>query len=153
MGIDTKRIRRLKRIVRATGAKIVLSSDWRHYYNVNSKEQKGDASKYLYNKMRRAHLTIYDKTPNIKWERRGLEIKFWLNQHPEVDNYIILDDRHFDFSKEGLLNHFINTIEYTEKDEIAGLTDYLADVAIEMLNGMEVEGPILDAGWTKLFKS
>ena len=151
LGIDTKRIRRLKRIVRATGAKIVLSSDWRHFYNIGSKEQKSDAGKYLYNKMRRAHLTIYDKTPNIKWERRGLEIKFWLDQHPEVDRFIILDDRYFDFTRYNLQNNFIRTIDYSDKDEWAGLTEHLTEIAIEMLNGKDVEGPVIDEGWLENF--
>lgn len=57
---------------------IVLSSTWRMYSPVS------DAASAL-------NLPIFDKTPVLNGIR-GLEIKDWLDKHPEVTHYAILDD-------------------------------------------------------------
>lgn len=74
------------------GIKICISSTWKHHfgdkqYRLKS-EQWEDALVLLgFNKD-----TFVGITPNKPSRVRGEEIKAWLDNHPEVDDYAILDD-------------------------------------------------------------
>lgn len=57
---------------------------------------------------------------------RGDEVKMWLNDHPEVTNYVIIDDR-TDFLEEQL-DHFVQV------DPYYGLTDDNVNKAKNILN-------------------
>jgi len=129
--IDQEKLLRLKRIVDATGAKIVLSSTWR--YDRDDTRYNGDfleLREAFYN----AGLDFYDYTPeDALGIRRGMEIRAWLGLHRgEVERFIILDDELFDFEERGLLFHLIKT-DFGD----GGLTEELTQEAIEMLNGNE----------------
>lgn len=86
--IDPKKLRLFALMVRAVDAKIVISSTWRHEsYMLKSLEN------YL------ANAEILDRvigcTPKMadgKKVFRHHEIKSWLDQHPEVTRYAIIDD-------------------------------------------------------------
>lgn len=152
IGIDRKRVKNLAKIVAATDAKIVLTSTWRQYYKLGVKyRQTNKIGKYLYRKLHQENLTIYDMTSEkTAWNHRGFQIQEWLDEHPEVTNYVVLDDElFFDEIELGVINHLIKTIDKTE-DEMAGLTDYLATKAIDILNG-EAEGPIIDKTFCEIF--
>jgi hypothetical protein len=71
-------------------------------------------------------LKIFDKTPEMH-ERREIEIKSWLNMHPEVDKFVVLDDRLL--SADFLNGHFIKTSNYFD-----GLDETDAQKAIDILN-------------------
>jgi hypothetical protein len=73
---------RLKQIVNATGARIVISSSWRNIYPLD--QLAGFLWKYGIDRS-----AVIGKTPKIG--RRGHEIRHWLKKHP-VESYIILDD-------------------------------------------------------------
>lgn len=76
---DEVAVRLVAGIVRAAGAKVVLSSTWRKHDNWT---EIGPA----------LGLPIIDRTP-CSWKgRRGLEIAEWLAAHPEVESYAIVDD-------------------------------------------------------------
>ena len=131
-GIDSDKVKRLARIVEQTGAKIVLSSDWKvgweKYYITN----KPSHAKYLDNHLlKKGGLIIFDKTPNINkgsWFR-GEEILTYLRLHQGIDNYVILDDTFFeDFDNKNIIDHLIIT------DYKYGLTDENVKQAIEILN-------------------
>lgn len=121
--IDTSKILRLKSIVAATGAKIVLSSDWR--YDREDPLLNGDFLE-LRERLAKHGLTFYDFTPEIDWDSRGLEIQTWLDAHPQVSRFVILDDRD---DMEPNMGHLIQT---TMRH---GLTERLAERAIAFLNG------------------
>jgi hypothetical protein len=72
---------RVKDIVEATGAKIVLSSSWRR-------------SNYSIDVLKLFGIECVDMTTRDRGKilTRGEEIQEWLDKHPEVENYIILDD-------------------------------------------------------------
>lgn len=100
----------------------MLSSDWRYdrddpKYNQDFLELKDIMEKY--------NIPIFDYTPIINWELRGIEIAAWLGLHPEVDSFVILDDRN-DMSP--YKEQFIKTNFDT------GLTDELTEKAIRILN-------------------
>lgn len=124
--IDQEKLLRLKRIVDATGAKIVLSSTWR--YDRDNPGLNGDFLELLeafYN----VGLEFYGYTPvDALGIRRGMEIKAWLGLHPEVTKFVILDDEMFDFEERGLLPRLVKT-----DFAYGGLTDELAQEAIDLL--------------------
>lgn len=121
VGISDKLVKRLKKILDSTNAKIVLSSDWRL--------SNDDDYKYLAQKLKyKANAEIYSKTPDVSWLRRGYEIRKWLFER-NVDNYVILDDiKFYDFNG-SLAEHFVLT------DPAVGLTDANVEAAIKILNG------------------
>ncbi len=86
--IDPKAIQMLKFALDVTGAQIVLSSSWResHKYYEKLKEL---FSKY--------DINLNEKTPIYNNGKRGLEIKQYLKEHPNIEQYLILDDEIFDF--------------------------------------------------------
>ena len=105
--IDEEKLLRLKRIVDETGAKIVLSSTWR--YDREDPRYNADFLE-LQEAFQKVGLEFYSYTPvDAIGIRRGMEIKAWLGLHPEVDNYIILDDELFDYEARGLLPRLVKT--------------------------------------------
>lgn len=101
--LDKKKMELVKRICDETGAKIVISSSWRRYTLEQTIElitirqiEKG-LQPFLYpddvigitdriygfkHGNREKHFRLY----------RGVEIEKWIAEHPEVTNYVILDD-------------------------------------------------------------
>lgn len=139
--IDRDKMIHLKKIVDLTGAKIVLSSSWRKYWN-KSGEQIDSAGRNLQEVFREFDLQIYDKTPVVENSPRGEEIWAWLKGKYSVEEYVILDDRDYGWNRD-LRMHFVQT-----DDAGDGLTDELADAAIRVLNGELLsvnESPTLEA--------
>lgn len=125
--IDEEKLLRLKRIVDATGAKIVLSSTWR--YDRDDPKYNGDFLE-LREAFHNVGLDFYDFTPiDAIGIRRGMEIRAWLGLHRgEVDRFIILDDELFDFEERGLLPRLVKTVFWD-----GGLTEELTQEAIDLL--------------------
>lgn len=105
----------LKQIVDATGAEIVLSSYWRLY-----KRYTKDVNIAL----KKVNLHLIDVTEELK--ERDEEIREWLGRHPEVEQYLILDDE--DVFTEELKEHHILTSFYE------GLLTEHVEKAINILN-------------------
>ena len=132
IGLDDKRLDYLKQIIDSTGAVIVLSSTWRLGYNKDGHKLK-DFGDYLKKKFTEHGLEIYDVTPDHGHMGlyRGAEIKDWLSQHDDVENFIIIDDENFDFSYEKLGSKWIQT-QYYRGD--GGIQPKHVKRAIKMLN-------------------
>ena len=75
-------LERLKRLVGATGARIVISSSWRQVPN---------AYDNLRDWLSKFGMTIWDRTPYIG-TCRGDDITAWFNINPGEWSYVILDD-------------------------------------------------------------
>jgi hypothetical protein len=121
---------RLARIVRETQATVVLSSTWRLHPNEPMEKLRA----WLLKREVVIHSMTPDLTVQCGWGestrfRRGDEIDQWLLDHPEFEdpNILILDD--YPEFNAWQMPFFVNT------DEEVGLTDELADKAIEILNG------------------
>lgn len=113
------------RIQLQTGCEVVLSSSWRHHAegvkNVSERVVK-----------------LLDKTGQVEWdgkkrnargrywprELRGDEVKAWLDAHPEVTKYAILDDD----------SDFYDDQPLFQTTFLDGLTDEIAQAVIEHLN-------------------
>lgn len=63
---------------------IVISSTWRRY--------RWNCEDILYDSGLRADVKVVGFTPILEGQERGDEITAWLNEHPEVENYLIFDD-------------------------------------------------------------
>lgn len=118
---DPYNLKNLAKIVKKTGAKIVLSSTWRIYKS------------HLYvleARLAEYGLRIYDKTDNINMIR-GVEIKEWLKSHRDIENYVVIDDEEYD------LSNFIDNKHLVIVDSKYGLTFGDRIRAINKLKGVE----------------
>ena len=127
--LKADKIKYIKRIVDETGAKIIVSSSWRMdtveetRKNMIYKEKRCPRNKMLYWLID----NIYDVTPWVGLGNgRGGEIQQWLNDHPEFDNYVILDDDHDMWDSQ--MYHFVQT-NYED-----GITEVETIRAIKVLN-------------------
>lgn len=97
---DKKAINTLNEILEKTGAEIVVSSDWRLYADLEELGQyylsQGIIKKPVgFTKK----LGEFDVSENFTWnwnwdleQTRSLEIHEWLKEHPEVTNWVAIDD-------------------------------------------------------------
>jgi hypothetical protein len=83
--IHPKYMRNLRRIVKKTGAKIVLTSVMRGSIRKNSFH-------YVHQIFNDYGLSIYDYTSKGESAIRGYEIQDWLDKHRDVTNIVIIDD-------------------------------------------------------------
>lgn len=81
--IDPRYVRNLKKIIKRTGAKVVLSATCRVSVRTNK-------THYLRKIFKEYGIEIYDYTPYTGMER-GIDIQEWLNHHL-VNHIVILDD-------------------------------------------------------------
>lgn len=125
VGIDDSKVKRLREIVDATGAKIVLSSSWRIGWAPRNVDCD-DEGRYLNRKLRREGLCILDKTG--KSPRRPMEVYDWL-QGKQIESFVILDDEDWNWGH--LSKHWVQTEFY---DDNGGLQDEHVVKAIEILN-------------------
>ncbi len=79
VGIDPALAARVAGIVDDTGCVVVLSSSWRHF----------DGGREEVDRM---VCPTFDITPSVRGGFRGDEIALWLERHPEVERYAIVDD-------------------------------------------------------------
>jgi hypothetical protein len=97
---DEKAIKVLNTILEETGAEIVVSSDWRLHANL---EQLGEY--YLSQGISKKPIAVTELFKDIfpsEWSQlrfraeleleRSMEIQNWLEQHPEVTNWVAIDD-------------------------------------------------------------
>jgi hypothetical protein len=110
--IDQTLLARLKKLLRDTGAKVVLSSTWRH-------ERDGTA------RARALGVPFIDVLPDMRPHPRSEEIVAWLGAHPEVQRFAVIDDD----------DDCLDSLPLFQPSAAAGLTDKLAQAAADYLNG------------------
>ncbi len=104
-GIDELRIRILAgamRECRASG--VVLTTTW--------KNLRPDHEDYIYLKegLSKKGIEILGKTEDPHVYQRGIGVLNYLDNHQEIDEFVILDDQHFDFEKDNTLwENYIDT--------------------------------------------
>lgn len=114
--LDSVAIANLNYIISQTGAKIVVSSTWRC------------DDPWLQELFAVVGIPSYiGITPYHIARHRGTEIKQWLDKHPEVENYVILDDDNDMLDSQ--LDNFVQTDAYKR-----GLSLVNAEQAIKILN-------------------
>lgn len=126
---DEKAIKVLNSILEESGAEIVVSSDWRFHASL---EELGDY--YESQGIIKRPIAITSRTEDVNpelWKvlrfradlelERSIEILDWLEKHPEVTNWVAVDD--LDMSVDFLSKHF--THKDSENDEKPGLTNFV----------------------------
>lgn len=112
---DPACVARLNRILAETKARLVVSSSWRHDAFIDRVLDKAGIKPKM-----------WDITPYGMGKPRGHEIKKFLSEHPNIENYVILDDVANMLPEQQ--SHFVQTKYYY------GLTDEDMEKAINILN-------------------
>jgi hypothetical protein len=135
----------LKQLVDETGAEIVLSSSWRRSLNAIQNiidtfrpyglrldgftQEEVSVFKFKNTKFENVKPRhIYDGYLDSFTDDRGAEIAYWLLRHPEVTNFVILDDESSDII-EWLPDNLVKT------DLLNGLTEEKVLECIKILGG------------------
>lgn len=92
-GIDDARVRILAgAIQKYGGGDIVITSDWKRLSKTD------DDYIYLVSKLEKQGLKITSHAPDVNYAR-GAGVAKYLEEHPEIEEYVILDDCPFDFEQ------------------------------------------------------
>lgn len=131
--INPKNVANLKMIVDATGAKLVMTSDWRK--QVIDKDISKTHVRELIDRLADAGMEVYGATSSGDELRnkygvytRACAVKDYVTANA-VEGYVIFDDMDMDWEAEGLDSHWINT-----ENVLAGLTEADARNAISIIN-------------------
>ena len=126
---DDKAVKVLNEILEETGAEIVVSSDWRLHANL---EELGEY--YLSQGIIKRPIAVTDQFKDVfpsEWSggfrfradlelERSMEINHWLENHPEVTQWVAVDD--LDMSIKFLGDRFSSK---NESDKKPGLTNFV----------------------------
>jgi len=120
--LDEDCIKRLSNIVEKTGCVIVISSTWKcsnHLMDI--------LEECLFPKLPKGCIAGCTKT-HIPQVQRQVEIREYLNDHQDIENYVIVDD--YDFE----LKSFLNKGHIVITDALEGLTEEDMNECIKILN-------------------
>lgn len=120
--LDPNCIFLINKLCEETNSKIVLSSDWR----IDTGSFARLSRVGLINIIDKTPITIFGQYGPTYHFSRGEEIQMWLEWHPEVTKYVIIDDSE-DFLKEQL-QYFVKT------DPNVGFTNENYKQALKILN-------------------
>jgi hypothetical protein len=110
--IEQTLLARLKRLLQDTGATVVLSSTWRH-------DREGLAS------AKRLGIPFTDVLPDMRPYPRSEEIAAWLEAHPHVQRFAVIDDD----------DDCLDALPLFQPSAAVGLTEELAKAATDYLDG------------------
>lgn len=137
--IEEERVALLAKIVKETGASIVLSSSWRYMYTHyidGEPRRRYEEIDLLLDIFKKYDLKIESMTPRYfdGPDGRPFEIRSWLALRPDIKRFVILDDDTF-WMWNWLSDSFVCTCHITdEKKRVDGLTEEDVQRAIEILN-------------------
>jgi len=128
--VDDYLVKRLKQIIDATGAKIVLSSTWRDGWNREDESKNEPFFNQLRDKLKEYGMEIWDALPMPMRPSRGLAIAIWFDLHKDlnIESFVILDD----WYDMGIYRDHLVQINGN-----IGLTDEDVNEAISFLNGVK----------------
>ena len=115
VGIEDQKVQYLKELVDITGAKIVLTSTWKEYWERNTtlKHRQDEMANYLDEKLSKQGLKVIDKTDDYFALDRGdgiLEyIRGYKRKGNNVEKFVIFDDEMLDYKETKLTKHLIQT--------------------------------------------
>ena len=99
--IDVDKVKLLAGLVKESGAAIILHSGWRFWFGENLKPLRPEAE-YLEALFDNEGIAVAGMTPDLTTEEirktkkfskvKADEILLWLNNHPDVKDWVVLDD-------------------------------------------------------------
>jgi hypothetical protein len=123
--IDEGNLKRLKQLVDMFEAKVVISSSLKNTYYYTGRY--GKMLQGIIDTLLTNGIDVIGITP--KAESREEEIRMYLDSHPEVSNYCILDD---DYEMELLSDHLVKLPMQMSEGQMGFTQEYL-DKAINIL--------------------
>lgn len=124
-GVDINNVLPLIEIIRLTGAKVVATSSNKYSFQVNGVNYADSRYYYYVSELKKLGIDIFDVTPYVDGNREKEIIKY-LGEHPEIDEFLILDD---DYVIDSLKEHQVFL------DLYAGITKEHINPSIDILNG------------------
>lgn len=118
----------LRRLVRRTGARVVLSSSWRYSFEDDDTFMQAIRD-HFYRTLEANGTPVWDLAP-ILGRSKGEEIAAWLEQHPGA-GFVILDDRPDEFTGTPALK-----ARLVEVDSMRGLRRRDFRQALDLLAGV-----------------
>jgi hypothetical protein len=135
--IDEQKVILLSDVIKKTKAVIVLHSGWRFWLSENLVPIRKEADNLL-RLLKKYEMVIYDKTPDLSTEEirntrkfsliKAKEIMTWLEEHKEVEAYLVLDD---------LDLHNIEVL----KDQLVGVDSTYFDMAMKAMEEKQEANP------------
>ena len=125
---DDKAVKVLNEILEETGAEIVVSSDWRlhatleelgEYYESQGITKKPIAVTDIFKDIFPKEWNAFRFRAELELER-SMEIGHWLENHPEVTNWVAIDD--LNMSPEFLSKYFSHS---EDEDKNPGLSNFV----------------------------
>ena len=133
--IDSEKVKLLAELIETTDSEIVLHSGWRFWFDENIKPLR-DEARHLEFLLARHGLKISGITPDLSDDEikrtkkfskvKAREILLWLDNNPQVENWLVLDD--LDLHNEIIAEHQVMT------DSAVGMTEEDVDKAVGFLN-------------------
>ncbi|QEP44046.1 hypothetical protein D5085_13520 [Ectothiorhodospiraceae bacterium BW-2] len=105
---DKKAVERLRRLCIEAQADIVISSDWRSYSPLSRLKD--------YFRLHDLEQYVVDVTTEIKSGKRYKEIALYLEQYPNINRFVIIDDRHVTDFTEHYPDNFVRCITIFDDD-------------------------------------
>ena len=131
LNVDEDRVKLLAKIVQSAQIHVIMHSGWRFFYNdlMNPMSREAEELSQIF---ARNGIQVSGRTPDfstdeIKVSRKfslvkAQEIRAWIAQHPECENYLVIDD--LDLHDADLMERQI------QPDPALGLTEYDVNKAI-----------------------
>ena len=129
-----RRIRILADICKEYNCKIVIEASAKDAINEETMEVEGEWVSFIFSLFKKYGIECIGRTPNIDKKLEGElhtpiwkedEIKLYLDRHPEIEHYCIIDDD--DASPKSDLDkvrdHLVKTIYYSNNPEEEGLLE------------------------------
>ncbi len=136
--IDPEAVKKLAKIVKSTGAIIILHSGWRFWFD-QSMNPIREESQYLVNLFHKQKLKMKGVTPDLTTKEirrtkkfslvKADEILLWLKNHPNYQKWLVLDD--LELHNNEVEKHQIRT------DSRIGISEEDVEKAINLLNANE----------------
>lgn len=124
--INDYNVEALKRIINETDAKVVVTSSHKYPWQMANNQEGMLKNHSIIKGLRERGVDVFDCTPIVRNREREQEILEYLKNHPEITQYLILDD---DYIIESLKEHEIFL------DLQSGLREKHILPAIKILNG------------------
>lgn len=133
LDLDEDKIKLLKELIDKTNAKIVLSSSWRVFFDKDTLNPKNNHGQELRRLLYKYGLEIYSLTKRSGNGKREDEINDWLENHDDIESFVILDDE--DSHLPGFVGeNLVKTEYYSENSEECGLTPNHVEEAVRIMN-------------------
>ncbi len=132
--IDEENVKILGKIVKLTGAKIVLTSSHRINWldRKNILQPFAKALQYLFDKYNIEVIGVTPSLNQLDFDQRGNEIMAYLKEHDNIETFCIIDDENLGL--QALKNHFIKTAFYLKDSNEGGLQNKHIAMALRILN-------------------